>query len=317
MKKMNTIVIILFTVYLAGLIIISTYLAVNNRASEKLWAQLLPALIVGLTAACLTIWFNLKSEQIEKLFTVTLITNKKSLSPLELHDQRYSMFYGGKPFGLRNFIKPKEKENISDFHLELLYLEVAEIIFNTFNEFKDKLGQDVYSTDPYHKNLNLPRKALTWPEYINILKSTNRNSELFDEINPESYSSYNITIPKGTEITVEQNEYSRTIVFFNRFCEFKIIISQSRGFLGLGEWQWILNYSKEINEKYWSSILVVELKAKFEKLRHGHPDMPYYKEWVNGIIEHIQGELDSNKIIEKAREKYHLYAGNIDGFFKK
>ena len=314
MKVMKITLIIIFSVFICTLVASSIYLAYNNRASEALWSKFLPALTIALVGACLTLWFSLKEEIIDIKFPAILATHIETGNPLEAIDKRYSMFYGGKLFTPRGFLRPLENQEISDFHLDILFIEVIERIFKTFQEFKHKPGTNLYSSSKYPTGLDLPRKVLEWEEFISECKKTPELDKLFHEINPEAYRTLNMTLPANTDFSVIVENHGRSIVFNNKFSEVKISVYASHGRRGLGEWQWLLDYDDSLNEQFWLSTLAVHLEARFDKLRSGHPDMPRYKNWVESIFDNIKSELDAEIQLEKAREYNHLYQNNINGF---
>jgi len=314
MKNMKITLIIIFSVFICALVASAIYLAYNNRASEALWSKFLPALTIALVGTCLTLWFSLKEEKIDIKFPSILATHLESGNPLEIVDKRYSMFYGGKLFAPRGFLKPLEGQEISDFHLDILFIEITERIFKTFQEFKNKPGTNLYSNTKYPTGLELPRKALNWEEFINKCKITDELDKLYSSINIDGYQTLNMTLPKNTVFSVIAENYSRTISFTNKFAKVKITVCQSHGRRGLGEWKWLIGYDDSFDEQFWLSTLTVHLDAKFEKLRSGHPEMHMYKTWVDSIFDNIKSELDAEIQLEKAREYNHLYQNNINEF---
>jgi len=45
--------------------------------------------------------------------------------------------------------------------------------------------------------------------------------------------------------------------------------------------------------------------------------MPKYIKWIETIFERLYSELDSERQINRAREKYHLYEDHINKFFAR
>ncbi|MCK5347523.1 MAG: hypothetical protein KAR20_29140, partial [Candidatus Heimdallarchaeota archaeon] len=221
-------------------------------------------------------------------------------------------------FQARGFLRPLKDQDISKFHLDLALIEIAEILYSTYQEFTDKPGTDLYSSSKYPTSLSLPRQALDWPTFVNKFKCTDKLEEQFDSMNPAAYVTMNATIPKGTAIEVSCNKnYSRSLTFKNKFSAINIQIYQSHGRIGTGEWQWLFDYDTKQNEEFWSSTMSIHLSAKFEKLLSGNPDMPLYIEWAESIFENIQTNLDSKQQIDLARDKHHLYKSKIDSFLKE
>jgi hypothetical protein len=305
---------IIFSIFILTLVASSIYLAYNNRASEALWSKFLPALTIALVGACLTLWFSLSEEKINKTLHVSYATQVDTGSPLEVFDLRYSMFYGGRLFAPRGFLKPLDNQEIFDYHFDIALIEISELIFETFQEFRSSPGGDLVSSKKYPKSLNLSRKALEWDEFISKFKKSPELISLYSSIEPAKYLIHNMTLPKNTQYTVTNSGHKRSIVFTNNFVKVDILVFQSQGQRGLSEWQWLLGYDKSINEQFWQSNFAVHLKAVFNKLRSGHPDMPKYKDWVDSIFDNIQSNLDAESQLIKAREYNHLYQDNISNF---
>ena len=311
---------LMFTIYavLVFLFIFLSLLIYINRDATELWQKFIPAVTLAMVGACFTLWFSLKKHEIEILFPTTFISHKESGNSLELIEPRFSLFYGGKPFNSRGFLKPIEGQEIHDFHFDLALIEISEILYSTFQEFKDQPGSNLYSSNKFPTSLDIKRDSVTWKNYIEYFKCNENLQKQYEAINNGKYSVKNLTLPKGTSVDIEcVNNSTRYIILKNKYSEIKISIFKSFGTIGVGEWQWLFDYDMQKNEAFWSSTMNIQMSAKFEKLLSGNPEMPKYINWAEAIFENIQSNLDSKQQIEMAREKHHLYKNQINTFLKK
>lgn len=303
--------------YFIILSIITFYLLYLNRANEILWAKFLPALAVGLTVACFFTWFSLKEDEINNHFPITYISSQKSLQPLEKIDLRYSTFYGGKLFKPRSFLVPDKNQELWDFHFDIATIEIAETIYETYQELKNKPGTNIFSSSKFPISLDLQRRSMNWEEFINHFKKSDKLKILFESINTARHSAYNTTFPTNTSLSFIDDPHKREIFMSNDFCDFKIILFKNSGHAGLGEWKWLLNYTDEVSENFWQSFIILEISAKFNKLRFGHPDKPKYVKWVENIQTNLDDNYNYNTQLKNAKEYYHLFKDRVNTFFNK
>ncbi len=289
-----------------------------NRDATALWQKIIPAVALGIVGAFFSLWISLKDNKIDVSFQTTFINHKTNGSPLEKIEPRFSIFYGGKVFQERGFLKPLDKQNMSDFHLDLAFIEIAVLLYETFQEFKNRPGSDLYSSNKYPTSLNLPRKVICWSNFIKKFECTPDLKNQIRNINNEAYEMKNMTIPLKTSIQINYDKNSsRSIIFKNKFSEISIQVFSSHGSIGIGEWKWLFDYDDDKNNQYWSSTINVILSAKFEKLLSGNPEMSKYIKWAGALFDNIETNLDSKKILDLAREKHHLYKLKIDNYFNK
>ena len=125
---MKTILLIL----LLSLAAVTGWLVWQNRASEKIWSNLLPALAVGTVAALLTTFFSLKQETRESEFLSTFFYEMDSKMPFAPEDHPYIDRLSERPTGtsvaylVQEAVKAKPElgEQTGLEAGQILYLEV-------------------------------------------------------------------------------------------------------------------------------------------------------------------------------------------------
>jgi len=319
---------LIFILIFAGVLLYFWYM---NRASVVLAEKLFPVITIGLLGSLFTLWFSLKEEKVVTEFPAYIFYNTNSRDVLEKHDKKYSEFYGCERFQIRRYIDYFEKPELDDlqksiynysFPENILFAEVLTLVFSSCGKVPIGLTDQLVGPTTSSPHLCLPKNTreerdlfyyknnLPW-EIIEIYEQLNKKGIL------NSFGLNVIAIPKGTKIKITCQPVDRKIEFWNDFCEVTIQINYYGGFRGLGEWQWILNYDDDLNNEYCTYKFGIITEARFKKMRAGHPDMQYYKNWVNAITKRLEDCLDSEQKQKKARDMNHLYKDNINAYIKK
>lgn len=57
---------------------------------------------------------------------------------------------------------------------------------------------------------------------------------------------------------------------------------------------------------YWHQQFIVRATAEFPRYLMGHPKMPVYREWAEGIIRELAAAFDEEEIWRRTKENYVL-----------
>jgi len=313
------------------LIFIATFVLLYlNRSSDKILLTVLPALVLGATAALITMIFTLQ-EDTQKIEFSAFFTYDKT-SHLSLWSTNSSVPMSEQDWATAYLIQEMMKKNPSlvkgtdpnDLGMAL-YKDVAlriivETLFQYFGLHWDinlkKLSMPFQNTARYGSFPDSPQ-----PEFL----SWGDAKKLFDghtTFDIEITTTGKLALPQGTRLVVSEDTPSHdlpctTISLTNRFVTVKISVATSGGSQGVGYLAPLLPYTDEQKSSYWTSQYLINLSAEFNPLRSGNPDMPRYKRWVSNMFEEIENRLDVRRHWERAREaallkQFHV-SPNISG----
>ena len=312
---------IIFMVFLLFLFGVVVYLAVQNRDSAALRSKLIPALVIGLIGALFTIWFSLKSENIDLQFTSTLFFHKSDKKVLDEHYHNQHKF-GGAQFDitLLNFISSRieqdqelnktafneDSSKIKEFYYDLVFIKLFSRFFWMYADWWDIRVKSVRRGDSMETIVSpikpVPDNApLGWGDFLGALDIKDDFHQLLSSFS-EHYFIKQMVVPPKTKVDFITSNYKRALVLTNPFTRVSITIYKRGGSIGLGDYIWLLGYDNKKSEEFWSEHFEVTCKAKFEKIRSGHPDMPRYKRWVETMFAEIQYQLDDEKRLKRARD---------------
>lgn len=290
-----------------------------NRSSGAIWSKVIPAFVIGLIGAFFAILFGTISESIDIKFGYTLYFNKVNKKPLDEHYTKQHAF-GGAQFdiNLRNFINKKlsekkldiidfnkEGDKVKDFYFDLTFVKLFSRFYWVYADWWDININSVrrgnsFETSVY-ANKPIPScKSIEWNDLLSKLDSNDSLGELLGGFSEKSRAK-EMKVPPKTKIKIDTSKYEKKITLANPFVEITIKFNNSGGAMGLGDFQWLLNYDNKKNDDFWSEHFEVVCEAKFEKLRSGHPEMPKYKKWVQTMFEEIQYQFDNKKRLIRAR----------------
>ena len=312
------------TVSIGGLIGVGCWLICLNRASEAMWAKIIPAFIIGLVGIFLTIWFCTKSENFDTQFNYTLYFNKTDKKLLDEHySKQYA--YGGVQFDveLRNFTDKnivemgldkidfnKDGEKVKNFYFDLAFIRLSSRFYWLYADWWDIHINSVRRGDSFETSIsaNKPDPPCLPLKWNDLLETFDPNDSLRKLLNDFSHNFWikEMKLPPKTKVGIETSKYKKTLSMKNPFVEISITFNKHGGSVGLGDYQWLLGYDDKKNNEFWSEHFEVVCKAKFERIRSGHPDMPRYKKWVQTMFEEVRCQYDDEKRLKRAQD-YHNF----------
>ena len=311
-----TLAVVTFVVF-----IIIVYFWFQNRSSELLAEKMLTTFAVAFFAILSALLFSLKSQERELEFASTVFFNKSDKRPLDAHlsgDGRLK--FGGHQFGgmLSLFISKhlkdceelnkaefnKDREEIVGFYHNMILVNLLDQLFWMYSARWDT---NIYSVrrgtseekDAYVDSKQTPPHydSLSWEDLLN----TEQRNTFCDILS--AFSNIEETkVPPKTKVDFIITERKREMIIENPFVKVTITINCSGGSLGLGDYKWLLGYENKKSEEFWSAHFRVNCRAKFEKFKSGHPEMPKYKQWVEVMFAEIQYQLDEKERLKRAKE---------------
>ena len=330
MRSITFIITIIF-VFLFG---VTAYLAFQNRNSEALRSKVMPAIAIAVVGALFTIWFSLKSENIELKFTSTLFFHKLDKRPLDdhldsLHDGRLKL--GGYQFTneLPKFIRDhlekdsglnkakfnENSEEIKEFYHNMLLIKLIHHFYWMYSGRWDitvdsvRRGTGMLSSSQSVSEKPEPNDSLKWKDLLST-KQQNSFYNLLTDFSGVAIGK-EMKVPPETKVNFIITEYKKKIILKNPFVEVSVTIDKHSGSTGLGDYQWLLGYDNKRNEEFWSEHFKVSCRAEFEKFKSGHPEMPKYERWVKTMFAEVQYQLDEKEQLKRARE-YRDLVGPYD-----
>ena len=315
MRSISTFFLI-FLLFLFGFVV---YLAVQNRDSVALRSKLIPAIVIGLVGMLFTIWFSLKSENIELKFISTIFFHKSDKKLLDEHEIRRHA-YGGEQFDgilkdfIRNYIENDENIKREEFgdRIRNLYFDMAfiKLIARFFWMYADWWDISIKSSRRGNTMETMVSTIPPIPDYDSLgcndfLEAIDRKDnfhKLLSEFSKKENWIKKMTVPPKTTINFVTSTYGRTLVLKNSFTIVSITIDKFGGSTGLGDYRWLLDYDIKKSNEFWSEHFEVTCKANFEKFKSGHPEMKRYKRWVETLFAEIQYQLDEDIRLKRARD---------------
>ena len=185
-------------------------------------------------------------------------------------------------------------DDLFEFHTDLLFLDVAELIFDESQRFNANNEMDDYGLkwDVYMDNFKINRELISYIDYLSKMRP---------------YASRQMPLPQNTLCQTNSEMAEKKIHFESSFFLINITIGARQSYPGLGEWRWILEYDEEKASEFRTSDFDITLSAKFERTRSGHPKMPKYMKWVNAIFDDLESRLDADKQLASAKMSFPLY----------
>jgi hypothetical protein len=296
------------------------YLVIQNRNSPTLREKAIPALIIGVVTALITIWFSLKNESIKTQFTSTVFINVKDKKPLEFHENRQFLF-GGEQFDSKaqEYINKTiatrvnlttDVNNVSEqaieFYMDMLIVKAISHFFWMYADWWDVHIQSVRRGNSTITGLSAnkpdpPFITITWDNWLNNLDSKYTQHSLLKEYSNDFWIQ-KMVVPPKTTVSLHSMKYERQVIFKNKFAYICINIKKRSGSRGLGDYQFLLGYDEKKNDSFWSEHFELTCSADFEKLLSGHPEMERYIQWVKTMFTEIEYKFDDSKRMERALE---------------
>lgn len=302
------------------LLAITCWLGWQNRASEKVRSTILPAIAIGVVSALATMLFSLKSETKELEFPTVFIFDSDSKELLALPvptslgpDPYFSRLYAEMMIDRDPSLLGEKPGGLGQLYFDVLLRMVLHTLFSLYHAH----------WDIKHRFIDLPytTQSATWTQESELPPVEFVTSEDMKKLFPDlptlevSLPPFDrMAVPLQTKVTGKTEftkgslvePFLRKLSIMNPFVTIDITVSCSGGNRGVGSLAQLLRYSPEANDRLWTAIYIVQLSAKFEALRSGHPEMPKYHRWVDVLFAQLQTQLDARKHWEKAREQFLL-----------
>lgn len=94
----------------------------------------------------------------------------------------------------------------------------------------------------------------------------------------------------------------------NRFVTLLITTKVSYWGQGIGGYAQLLGVSQEDAQKQWGMLnYLVRIRADFNRVLPGNPEMPKHKKWAQDIVSALQDQFDEQALWKRATEDYLLY----------
>jgi hypothetical protein len=303
------------------LFVLVVYIGFQNRNLESLRSKVIPAIAIAVVGALFTIWFSLESKKIELKFTSTVFFHKSDKNPLDAHYQNSHKF-GGHQFDIEllNFIANymgqdqelskavfgKDEDKIKEFYHNMVFIKLLARFFWMYADWWDiginsvRRGNAV-ETEVSAIEPKLPCSTLEWKDFLETINAEGDFHQLLSNYSKDCFIK-KMTVPPETKVGFVTSKYGKTLVLTNPFVRVYITINRHSGSIGLGDYQWLLNYDNKQNEEFWSEHFEVSCKAEFEKFRSGHPKMPRYKRWIETMFTEVQDQLDDERRLKRSRD---------------
>ncbi|HEV8713280.1 MAG TPA: hypothetical protein VGX03_10680 [Candidatus Binatia bacterium] len=303
------------------LFLYTCWLGWQNRSSEAILSKVIPAMAVGVVGALATMLFSLKGETREVEFPAVFIFNADSKEPLSLP---VPASLGPDSYFAWRYVKAEIEKNPSllgdksgdpgALYFEVLLRMVLDVLFELYNGHWDVEFRALDLPYVTSKMSWTQESAQKQEEFITLedIKKWFPDARILDITNPPFEK---IAVPPRTIVSGETDftkgdpatPFLRKLSIRNPFVEIHISLTRSGGRRGLGGLAHLLGYSQEDDYRFWTALYVVQLSAKFEAFRSGHPDMAKYRRWVDIMFDRLQTELDARGHWELTKEQFLLF----------
>jgi len=283
---------------------LASYIFWLNRADTALRAKIFSALLVGVAAAAAAGVFSLKAEKQEVSFSSIFVFNTKTKMPLDAHvDKRINLLAScpNAPL-IEGILTQVEKasniksngriiESGNNTYYDLLTALLIQDMLLLYSQ-----GWDIEMTSLGSELVGHCIKFHAKPCPNATIVSRQAFVSLFDQ--PEFLEALplpagELKFPPGTKMDLKKDSLRRTIVLKNAFATVRIIIAPGWAQRGLGALsQWVKMPEGE-QQEYASAVFHVTVAAEYAYLRSGHPNMPFYKNWVKTMTEYLRSDLGS------------------------
>jgi len=308
------------------------WLAWQNRDSETLRANGTTALLVGLVAGVLTLWFSLKTpEGRTYAFPVVFVIDQASRRPLRLHSAWTEQFFdpgvrivpetadvlvagpGSAP--VTGVPTPGSEQDIAvqrRLYLEVLVYYVIGILERTFGQAWDvdvqgyetaELGpvRGPVPREPIKAGRSVSRDELvkTLPEYPGL-----------GHWPPYPGDSHECVLPPDTSVIwTAVGDRERKLTMANRFATVTVTIAgMSMWLRGGGTIAALMGVQApaiETGDSLATLQYQMKLEATFERFLSGHPSMPAHIRWVDALFYQLRS-LDAAQLWTRFKQDYSL-----------
>jgi hypothetical protein len=298
--------------------ILSIYLVVQNRASEKVLSSFLTVLLVGSAGTLVTTLFSLTGKSENKTIVKSYVFNKVTKvhigSPLKPYMELVMgrdvltmstfSFAGAAIKEDPNLSKVTDKKTDSDcvdegrrLYEKVLFCQLIEVLthFCNFDSQAKRYG-------------GLGGVRIMFSGKADKSQLVEYNLDFFKKMSGIRYLSDSFAIkksfyvPKGTTISGDLNH----INIKNSFMELLIETSQTGGGIGAGVFRHFMGLSPLEDLKHYTAHYRIHVSVKFNSIKSGHPKMKKCVKWSDTIFDQINYYFNSKEQLNEALKSYSL-----------
>lgn len=292
------------------------FIVLLNRASEKILTAVIPIAIAGLVGIYMSVFVFGGEPKVQLIFPAsfqyTTQTKMPANVPWSLQWRRYhnALFLPAKLHSKHPEYFPDSADSAgTSLYHHLLQRAILDWLAERYGhswqvestQFELPTGR-VTHWGPVRTGTK-PSKVYSAEEIEAALKG-NRFSAVHSDMARQ------LSVPPDTTLAIEAPHTDTAegnigkIFLKNKFCELSITTQESSFMRGLGTFKSLAGITDEENEKLGTATYRVRISISYSRLRSGHPEMPLYKEWADGIARGIQEQFDEQVIWSKTKSDY-------------
>lgn len=296
------------------LIVVTSILVWNNRASDKLVSNFLSVIFLGLAGLLITSLVSLKEEKKRERFSALMFLER---NPLSLANYKYPINKGRiTPIIVtNNAIQTIQKENKTYINLDSILKEnYWKVVDNLFQRYIFDLLITRYPTHWYSESMeietptrysgtsrvidnNIPSKQLQWEELRKIFPDNEFiKIGFYADSTVNNYNNRTIYLPPNTTLKSDTTLRGFNLVFDNSYVSLTLKVENRIPDNNMNEEierAYRMDASNKDNFSFQPFIIDYEIVKK--KFRIGHPDMPKYEYWVNDLIRFLEGNISTDE----------------------
>jgi hypothetical protein len=293
------------------LIIITSIIVWNNRASDKLVSNFVSVIFLGLTSLLITSIISLKEEIKRNKFAAVMLLQNEPLTIVEYNSELNTE--GVPPFLLMtsNAVQILQKNDTSYTSIiSMSEKEYVKLINDLFQRYIVDLLVTRYKTHWYIESVeiktpnifmdtsriideNLPVSKLDWNTITQIFHE-NPFIEIgyFTDIKTGKKYTADIMIPNGIKLAKQSTSRGFNLIFENKFialeikCEHFTSDNYSNEKINKA-----FNLSESDKNKFRFQPYIIDYKLTKKKFRSGHPDMDKYDYWAEDLISFLRKNI--------------------------
>ena len=291
------------------LIIVTSILVWNNRASDRLVSSFISVIFLGLSGLLITALVSLKEEKKKKRFPAVMFLER---NPFSIASYKYRINKGRMtPIimtnnAIKNLQNKKEKYVSLDSVPKDNYWKVMDDLFQRYifdfldtryrthwyNESIEIKGPSRLSNSARSIDSDIKFKRIKWSE-LNSIFTGNDFFEIGYYINKDgSKMSSEISVPLGTTIEKKDILNGFEIIFDNKFVTLSIACEHRFPDKNMNKEVQTAYRMNEINkENFTFQPYIIDFELNKKKFRSGHPDMPKYEYWADDIISFLERNI--------------------------
>ncbi len=306
----------------------SVWLLFENRESERVLGNTIPAFFIATIGILATLLFSLRGERQENRFPSQFVIDLEKMTPFYCEAFPESLQLSGGQrvlFLVREMLEKHpdlstyevgeswggdQPEEVHRLYLDVLLREIAETLYSAFSGSWDADikhfdlpiggGSSTVRT-PMRDGVEIP-----WQKMSEVFPES-RSLQVFDDFN----SHRTMVLPPGSRLAGGSGKLNRSLEIDNPFVTVKINIEWQLGTMQFGaELKKMCDISTEDpgpDMGYWTAQYLISLTADFKALKIGNPDMKVHKRWVDTMFREIQFKCDSELRWSQLKEAYQLY----------